>query len=148
MSHTHICVYTYTHTHIYIYTHVYIYANAQTQELSLEQRSESHVCHLQLCDLEKVAYTSCAFSFFISKMGMSLCHDLIKSIKWGTCFPGGSVVKNLLLNVGEVGSIPRSGRSPGGRNGNPLQNSCLENSMDRGAWWVTVHGVTKQLDRT
>ena len=58
-SHTHMCIYihTHTHTHIYIYTHprVYIYANAQTQELSLEQRSESHVCHLQLCDLKKVA---------------------------------------------------------------------------------------------
>jgi len=42
-----------------------------------------------------------------------------------------------------VGSIPESGRSPGGGNGNPLQYSCLENSMDRGAWWATVHGVAK-----
>ena len=46
-------------------------------------------------------------------------------------------------NTGDPGSIPGSGRSPGERNGNPLQDSCLENPMDREAWWVTVHGVTK-----
>ena len=49
-------------------------------------------------------------------------------------FPGGSVVKNLPANAGGAGSIPRWGRSPGGRQGNPLQNSCLENSLDRGHW--------------
>ena len=48
-------------------------------------------------------------------------------------FPGGTVVKNLLTNAGDAGSVPVSGRSPGGGNGNPLQYSCLENSMDRGA---------------
>ena len=42
-----------------------------------------------------------------------------------------------------MGSIPESPRSPGGRHGNPLQYSCLENPMDRGAWWATAHGVTK-----
>ena len=51
------------------------------------------------------------------------------------------VVKNLLANAEDVGSIPGSGRSSGGGHGNPLQYSCLENSMDRGAWWATVHGV-------
>ena len=45
-------------------------------------------------------------------------------------FPGGSVVKNLPTNAGDVGSIPESGRSPGGGNGNPFQYSCLENPMD------------------
>ena len=45
-------------------------------------------------------------------------------------------------------SLPGSGRSPGAGNGNPLQNSCLENSVDRGAWQATVHGVTKELDTT
>ena len=62
------------------------------------------------------------------------------------CFPGDSVVKNLLSNAGDlrdVCSIPGSGRSPGRENGNLLQYSCLENSMDRGAWWTTVHWVTK-----
>ena len=66
---------------------------------------------------------------------------------WGLRgFPGGTVVKNLPANAGDtkdMGSIPGSGRSPGARNGNVLQYSCLENSMDRGAWWATVHGVAK-----
>ena len=56
------------------------------------------------------------------------------------------VVKNPLANAvdtGDVGSIPGSGRSPGGGHGNPLQFSCLENPMVRGAWRVTVHGVAK-----
>ena len=56
------------------------------------------------------------------------------------------MVKNPSANAGDArdtGSIPRSGRSPGGRNGNPLQYSCLENPMDRGAWRATVCGVTK-----
>ena len=63
-------------------------------------------------------------------------------------FPGGSVVKNLPANAGDVGLIPGSGRSFGGGNGNPLQYSCLGNPMDRGAWQVTVHRVTKELDMT
>ena len=50
------------------------------------------------------------------------------------------MVKNLPANAGGTGSNPRSGRSPGGGHGNPLQYSCLENPMDRGAWWATVHG--------
>ena len=45
--------------------------------------------------------------------------------------------------TGDMGSIPGPGRSPGGGNGNPLQFSCLENPMDSGAWWATVHGVTE-----
>ena len=61
----------------------------------------------------------------------------------GMGFPGGSEVKASARNVGDLGSIPVSGRSPGEGNGNPLQYSCLENSMDRRAWWATVHGVAK-----
>ena len=56
-------------------------------------------------------------------------------------FPGGSVVKNLSANAGDMIWIPRLRRSPGERNGNPLQHSCLGNPMDRGAWWAIVHGV-------
>ena len=56
---------------------------------------------------------------------------------------GGSMVKNPPANAGIVGSIPGLGRSPGEGNGNPLQYSCLENSMGRGAWWAIVYGVTK-----
>ena len=63
-------------------------------------------------------------------------------------FPGGSVVKNSPENAEDVGSIPESGRYPGGGNGNPLQYSCLQNPMDRGAWRATVQGVTKELDMT
>ena len=51
--------------------------------------------------------------------------------------------KEFACNAGELYSIPGSGRSPGEGNGNPLQYSCLENSIDRGAWQATVHGVTK-----
>ena len=58
-------------------------------------------------------------------------------------FPGGSEVKASASNVGDLGSIPGSGRSPGEGNGNPLQYSCLENPKDGGAWWATVHGVAK-----
>ena len=58
-------------------------------------------------------------------------------------FPGGSVVKNLACNAGNVGLIPGWGRSSGGGDGNPLQYSCLEKPMDRGAWWAMVHGVIK-----
>ena len=62
-------------------------------------------------------------------------------------FPGGSVVKNPPANAGDVGSIPGLGRSHGEGNGHPLQHSCLGNPMDRGAWGVTVHGVTKEFQR-
>jgi len=58
-------------------------------------------------------------------------------------FPGGSVVKNPPANAGDAGSIPGLGRSLGKGNGNPLQYSCLENSMNRGAWQATVHRVTQ-----
>ena len=63
---------------------------------------------------------------------------------WG--FPGGSVVKNPPANAedaGEGGFIFRSGISPREGNGNPLQYSCLENPMDRGAWWATIHGIVE-----
>ena len=56
------------------------------------------------------------------------------------------VVKNPPANAGDrrdAGSVPGSGRSPGGGHGNPLQYSCLENPMDRGAWWATVYSITK-----
>ena len=78
--------------------------------------------------------------------GMGRCQfnsDLFQS----TGFPGGSVVKNSLANErdsGDLSSIPRLGRSPGGRNSDPFQYSCLENSMDRGAWQAIVHGVAKR----
>ena len=62
-------------------------------------------------------------------------------------FPGGSDGKESAYNAGDPGSISGLGRSPEEENGYPLQYSCLENSMDRGAWHTTVHGVT-ELDMT
>ena len=53
------------------------------------------------------------------------------------------VVKNLPANAGDMGSVPGSGRSPGVRNGNPVQYSCLENPLDRGTQWAIVQGVTQ-----
>ena len=63
-------------------------------------------------------------------------------------FLGGSAVKDLPANSGGTGSIPGSRRSPGEGIANPLQYSCLENSMDRGAWRAIDHGVTKESDMT
>ena len=57
-------------------------------------------------------------------------------------------VQETSCSIGDQGSLPGSGSSPGEGNGNPLQYSCLENSMDRGAWWATVHGVAKSPDMT
>ena len=62
--------------------------------------------------------------------------------------PMAQVVKNPPANAGGAGLIPGSGRSPGEGNCNPLQYSCLENPMDKGAWQATVHGVAKELDGT
>ena len=58
-------------------------------------------------------------------------------------FPYSSVGKEFACSSGDLGSIPGLGRSPGEGNGNPLQYPCLENLMNRGAWWVVVHEVTK-----
>ena len=60
---------------------------------------------------------------------------------WGLL--GGSVVKNLPANAGDMGSIPESGRYSGGGNANPLQYSSLEDPIDRGPWWAIVHRITK-----
>ena len=64
-----------------------------------------------------------------------------------TVFPGGSDGKAFAYNVGDPGSNPGSGRSSGEGNGNPLQYSCLQNPLDGGAWWATVHGVAKSGTR-
>ena len=73
--------------------------------------------------------------------------NILKELK-DMGFPGGLAVKNLPDNAGDTGLITGSGRSPGEGNGNPLQYTCLENSMDRGAWQAVVHGITKELDMT
>ena len=77
---------------------------------------------------------ACQASFLTVNL-LSLCYD--KS------FPGGSVGKESACNAGDLGLIPGLERSPGERNGNPLQYPCLENPMDRGSWWATLHGITR-----
>ena len=62
--------------------------------------------------------------------------------------PGDSDSKQSVYSVGDLGSIPGSGRSPGEGNGNPFQYSCLENPMDGEAWWAIVHGGCKESDTT
>ena len=59
------------------------------------------------------------------------------------CFSGGGSGKEYTCNAGDLGLIPGLGRSPEEGNGNPFQNSYQENSMDRGVWWATVHGVAE-----
>ena len=71
--------------------------------------------------------------------------DCLQLPKYGLL--GGSDGKASAYNVGDLGLIPGSGRSPGEGNGNPLQCSCLENPMDQGAWWATIHGVAKSRTR-
>ena len=66
---------------------------------------------------------------------------------WGAVFPGGSDSQDSTCHAGNPGSIPGSGRTPGGRHGNPLQYACLENPMDGGAWWATVPRVKKSGTR-
>ena len=77
---------------------------------------------------------------FTSKIHITL---LIISSSLLRDFPGGSDGKASVYNAGDLGSIPGLGRSPGEGNGNPLQYYCLENPMDRGAWWATVHVVAE-----
>ena len=85
----------------------------------------------------RIIYESCVRPTFQSP----LCTE-------GFGFPGGSAVKNLPANEGDMGSISGSGRPPGEGNDNPLQYSCLRNPMYRGLWWAIVHGVAKELDTT
>ena len=74
--------------------------------------------------------------------------SVAKYVLFNRGFPGGLVVKSLPANAGDAGSIPGLGRTPGEGNGNPFPYSCLENPMDRGAWWARDHGVAKESDMT
>ena len=86
------------------------------------------------------------------KLGLFLCDSCLFDVQLSLFasvyinfggFLSGSDSKESACNAGDPGLIPGSGRSPGRGHDNPLQYSCLENPMDRGAWWATVHGVTK-----
>ena len=100
-----------------------------TDGLSARTKWGDSLCHLYSCTRSA------------PRLG-SRCHlVLFIYVFWG--FPGGSKVKAFACNVGDLGLIPGSGRSPGEGNGNPLQYSCLENPMVGGAWWATVHGFQR-----
>ena len=85
--------------------------------------------------------------FFIDIVHFMSSHYLIYLNSFLLCFPGGLEGKTSACNEGDLGSTPKSGRSPGEGNGTPLQYSCLENPMDGGTWEAAVHGVTKSQTR-
>ena len=108
--------------------------------------------HVQLFATPGTTACQACLSFTISRNLLKLMsiESVIPSNHLIFChllLPGGSYGKVSACNVRDPGSIPRSGRSSGEGNGNPLQYSCLENSMDGEAWWSTVHGVTKSWTR-
>ena len=114
-----------------------------------------HSCFLNLlCALKKndnILGSSCPVFFFLNVClkwaalsRACICTNLVKvNFPFLPCFPGGSENKVSACNEGDPGSFPGLGRSAGEGNGNPLQYSCLENPMDGGAWWITVHGVAE-----
>ena len=89
---------------------------------------------------QRPQHSVCRRPWFVSLASKPL---LAKKKKKNQPFPGGSEDKASARNAGDPGLVPGLGRSPGEGNGNPLQYSCLENPMDRGARWATVHGVPK-----
>ena len=91
----------------------------------------------------KIMASSPIISWQIDGKRMETVTDFVLGGSKITAFPGGSEDKASACHAGDLGLIPGLGRSPGEGNGNPLQYSCLENSMDRGAWRATVHGVAK-----
>ena len=86
----------------------------------------------------------CIFSYIVKNTRRNaFCSSLKLCAINLLCFRGGSEVKNPLVNAGDTGSIPWSGRSAGEENGDLVRYPCLRNLRDRGAWWATVHGATK-----
>ena len=93
------------------------------------------------------SFAQCECAFTLKSITLKLYCAVYTVLLGLLGFSGSSVVKNPPASAGNVGLIPGSGRSPGGRNDNPLQCSCLENPKDRGAWWAILHVVTKSQTR-
>ena len=108
-----------------------------------------HLAHGPLLHLQStsVHLSASIVTSFLLIVPWALLDNLQISTLKHTGFPGGSDGKESICNAGDLGSIPGSGRSPGEGNDYPLQHSCLENSMDRGAWWATAHGAAKSQTR-
>ena len=84
---------------------------------------------------------------FLKQSHPQRCRQRIRYVWWGRASQVVLVVKNPPARTGDESSIPGSGRAPGGGHSNPHQCSCLENPVDRGAWWAAVHGVARSLAR-
>ena len=109
-------------------------------------QNECQVCiYLLICSFKSLLH---GVYMAMGKRENKSIYSSQQSYEGHQSFPGGSVVKKLPANAGDMGSVLGLGRSPGEGNDNPLQYPCLENPMDRGAWRATVHGVTKELVMT
>ena len=146
-------IYIYTHTHIYICIYIkYIYMSMIIFTLNYIHE----YMYILICIHTQLIYACiCIYSFIHSVytlicMSLQLhCYNIIIYLQPKPAiilgFPGGSMVKNLSGNAGDVGLVPGSGRSPGEGNGNPLQYSSQGNLRDRRAWQASVHGFAKEL---
>ena len=120
-----------------------------TYDTQYSHHTQSCHCHLSLMSYNSpllfLLWNPWLSHYFKNVPEMCQFHNFcyILYLAWG--FPGGSVVKNPPANAGDLGSISGLGRSPGGRNDNPLQYSCLGNSLDRGTWQAIVCGVAKEF---
>ena len=104
------------------------------------------MCHLYLINFQSQPRNDCLWLFCPVKHYFWMrWFASVFTLSWG--FPGDSGSEESACSVGDPGLNPGLGRSPGEGQGNPLQYSCLENPMDRGAWWATVHVVTKSWTR-
>ena len=135
-------------------------ADTETDILSGQEGSRSLLCHLHICSrlsggVRCVGQQSQLLCLTprIQPLLPGVLHGMVQSrLLWTTVssdvgFPGGSDGKASVCNAGDPGSVPRLGRSPGEGNGYPLQYSCLESSMDRGAWSAIVHWIEKSQTR-
>ena len=118
-------------------------ARGRHSQLSSAQESVSQTGYS--CDLSDFLYihSTIVYTMFFVIHILKYLNVFLKENKPSLGFPGDADGKESACNAGDLGSVPGSGRSPGEGNGNLLQYSCLENSMDRRAWRATVHGVAK-----
>ena len=122
---------------------IYLSANIDIRNLSCKVVLTSIIfkkfCHLENLSCNKLALLLFHMGHLVSRDIMLELHQVPNKRE----LPGGSVGKESTCNAGNLSLIHGSGTYAGEGNGNPLQYSCLENSMDREAWWATVHGVAK-----
>ena len=115
----------------------------QCQEVNLHQSACAKNVRYSTMQRTNIIMSNCLEYLMHCKCSDRHLYMLNIQYNYQTGFPGGSEDKVSDCNAGDLGLIPGSGRSPGEGNGNPIQYSCLENPMDRGVWWATVHGVAK-----